>query len=68
MDSVVRDKRHRWVAGLVVTFAVLGGAFALGLLLWDVLGIMSAPIDIVVAVVLVRLLLPGRGGQPSGAD
>jgi hypothetical protein len=51
----------------VVVVAGLGGTFAIGMILWDAFGIMSVPIDILVAVVLVRLVQPARFGRLKGA-
>ncbi len=43
---------------MAVLVGVLAVAVAAGALLWDLLGVMAVPIDIVLVVVLVRLLRP----------
>jgi hypothetical protein len=49
--------------------AVLAVAVVAGLALWDALGVMGVPIDIVVALILVRLLRPAFFPRaPSAAD
>jgi hypothetical protein len=67
VERIDQERWHRWVGLVVVVLAGLGGAFAIAMILWDAFGIMSIPIDIVVAVVLVRLVRPARFGWLKGA-
>jgi hypothetical protein len=49
------DRRVRAAGAVAVVLAV---AVVAGLLLWDTFGIIGVPIDIVVAIILVRVLRP----------
>jgi hypothetical protein len=69
----VGERRGGWsdrrVRAAVAVAAVLVVAVAAGLALWDALGVMGVPIDIVVAVILVRLLRPAFFPRvPTAAD
>lgn len=66
--SSPRRPSDQAIAAVVSSLAILGGAIAIGIVLWDSLGVMSAPISIAAGLVFVRLVKPVQQRVVSPPD